>query len=120
MKDPVNSAAKILAQMAQVDVMEVGTLSEYRPPGRSKDSPTYFKLQVWKDGKNRTCHIPADEVAEVRAALDGYARFQALSEQYVEEVVAQTRARREEGLKKKTPPSPRLSRKKSTDSSSPS
>lgn len=100
--------------------MEFGKLSEYCPPGRSKDAGPYFKLQIWRNGKNVTRHVRPEELPVLRQALEGYARFCALSDQYAELVVAQTRAQLEEGVKKKIQPYSRHSKKRSTDSSSPS
>jgi len=114
------SAANLLAQIAQIDAMELGKLSEYCPPGRSKDSGPYYKLQSWQNGKNTTRHVRPEELPALRQALDGYARFQSLTDQYAQRVVAQTRARLEEGTKKKIQPYSRHSRKRSTASSNPS
>lgn len=112
--------ANLLAQIAQIEGMEFGKLSEYRPSGRSKDSGPYFKLQIWRHGKNLTRHVRPEELPALRQALDGHARFCALCDQYAESVVTQTRVRLEEGVKKKLQPYSRHSKKRSTDSSSPS
>ena len=114
------SPAQLLAQIAQIQSMELGKLSEYRPTGRPADSTSYFKLQTWENGKNRTRHVRPEEVPAVREAIEGYARFQTLIEQYVQLVAAQTRERLEQGVKKKILPYSRHSKKKSSDSSSPS
>jgi hypothetical protein len=114
------TSAQLLAQIAQIQSMELGKLCEYRPTGRSADTNSYFKLQIWQDGKNRTRHVRPEELAELREALDGYARFQALVEQYTQLIVAETRARLEQGVKKKIQAYSRHGKKKSSDSSSPS
>ena len=44
------SPAQILAQIAQIQFMEFGKLSEYQRPERSKDSGPYFKLQICQAG----------------------------------------------------------------------
>lgn len=100
--------------------MEIGKLSEYIPPGRSKDSGPYYKLQVWKDGKNHTRHVRPEEIPQLKDALDGYARFLDLTEQYAQLILAQTRSRADQDVKKKILPYSRHSRKRSTGSSSPS
>lgn len=114
------SPAQILAEIAQIHSMEFGKLSEYQRPDRSKDSGPYFKLQIWQDGKNHTRHVRPEELPALREALDGYARFRALVDEYAKLIVVQTRARLDEGIKKKIQPYSRHFRKKSIDSSSPS
>jgi hypothetical protein len=108
---------QLLAQIAQIQSMELGKLSEYRPTGRSADSTAYFKLQSWEQGKNLTRHIRPEEVPAVREAIEGYARFRALVEQYTQLIVAETRDRLEQGVKKKIRPYSRHYKKKSIDSS---
>lgn len=115
------SPASLVAQIARIDAMEFGKLSGYRPPGRSKGSGPYFKLQCWQDGKNITRHVRPEELPALREALDGHARFRTLADQYARLVVAQTRARLGEDAKKnKIRPYSRHSARKSTDSSNPS
>ena len=114
------SPPQILAQIAQIQSMEFGKLSEYRHPGRSKDSGSYFRLQIWKDGKNHSRHVRPEELPALREALEGYVRFQALCEQYAQVIVSRTRARVEEGVKKKIQPYSRHFKRKSVDSSNPS
>lgn len=108
--------AQLLAQIAQIDSMEFGKLSEYQRPERSKDSGPYFKLQIWQDGKNHTRHVRPEELPALRDALDGYARFRALTDEYAQQIVAQTRARLDEGVKKKIQPYSRHFRRKSNGS----
>lgn len=114
------SPAQILAQIAQIQSMEFGKLSEYRHSGRSQDSGSYFRLQIWKEGKNQSRHVRPEELPALREAVEGYDRFRTLIEQYAEAIVAQTRARLEEGVKKKIRPYSPHCRKKSADSSNPS
>lgn len=114
------TAAQILVQMAQIQSMEFGKLSEYQRPERSQDSGRYFRLQFWQDGKNHSRHVRPEELPALREALAGHARFCALSERYAQLIVAQTRVRLEEGVKKKIQPYSRHCRKKSSASSSPS
>jgi autonomous glycyl radical cofactor GrcA len=115
-----SSPAQILLQIAQIQSMEFGKLSEYQRPGPTKESGSYFKLQIWQDGKNHTRHVRPEEVPALREAIDGYARFCALTQEYARALVEQTRARLEEGVKKKIQPYSRHCRKKSNDSSNPS
>jgi hypothetical protein len=114
-----HSPAQILAQIAQIQSMEFGKLSEYQRLDRSKDSGPYFKLQIWQDGKNHTRHVRPEELPHLREALEGYARFRALADEYANLIVAQTRLRLEEGVKKKIQPYSRHFRKKSIAFSGP-
>lgn len=118
MKTSSRSAAQILAQIAQIRSMELGKLSEYRPTGRPPQTGSYFKLQTWQDGKNRTRHVRPEELPALQEAVEGYAQFRQLTEEYAQLIAAQTRARLEAGVKKKIRPYSRHCRKKSKDSSS--
>ena len=110
------SAAQLLAEIARIQSMEFGKLSEYQRPGRAKDSATYLRLQIWQDGRNISRHVRPEELPALRDAIEGYARFCALTQQYAQLVVHNTRARLEEGVKKKIQPYSRHCRKKSSDS----
>lgn len=114
--DMTSSPAQILAEIARIQAMEFGKLSEYQRPGRAKDAATYHRLQIWQDGKNITRHVRPEELPALREAIDGYARFCALTEQYAQLVVRQTRTRLEEGVKKKIQPYSRHCRKKPSES----
>src|SRR5262245_22128589 len=116
MKHSDSSPTELLHQMAQIQSMERGKLSSYRRAGRSKDTDTYHRLQIWQDGKNHSRHVRPEELPALQAALDGYARYCQLSEQYVQRMVERTRALREEDIKKKIQPYSRHSRKKSSGS----
>lgn len=115
MNMPPTSPAQILSQMAQIQSMERGKLSSYRRSGRSKECDTYFRLQTWIDGKNQTRHVRPEELPALQTALEGYARFCELSEQYVQLIVERTRGQREADTKKKIQPYSRHSRRKSNE-----
>ena len=106
--------ADILAQIAQIHSMEFGKLSEYRRPERSQDSNSYYRLQYWQGGKNHTRHVRPEELPALRAAVDGYAHYCALSQEYARLIVEQTRVRMEASIKKKIHPYSRHCRKKSS------
>ena len=117
MKTQAPSPAEILAQIAQIQFMERGKLSCYRRMGRSKDADTYYRLQTWQKGKNLTRHVRPEELPALEAALEGYAQYCELSDQYVQLMVERTRAKWEQSIKKKIQPYSRHSRKRSNDSS---
>lgn len=95
---------QILAQIAQIQFMERGKLSTYSFPDRSGESGPYYKLQRWEDGKNLTRYVPPEQVPLLQEALAGQARFQELTQQYAQLVIAETRAQWAAGSKKKTSP----------------
>lgn len=114
--NPLLTPTQILAEIAKIQSMEFGKLSEYQHPGRSKDSTSYFRLQYWKDGKNHSRHVRPEELPALRAALEGYSRFVQLSEMYAQSVVERTRQHFEEDVKKKILPYSRHSSRKSSKS----
>jgi hypothetical protein len=90
----------ILNQMAQIQSMERGTLSEEfreRPDGAGGTVVVgpYFKHQVWEDHANHSRRVPDLEVPALRQDLANYDAFHALADSFVKVTVAQTRARRQ-------------------------
>lgn len=96
--DTSNVAQNLLAQIAEIQTMERGKLTSLR----ETSSGTAFKLQAWEKGKNISRYIPPDQVPSVQEAVGGYQRFQALTEQYAQLKIEQTRAALAAGSKKKT------------------
>lgn len=80
--------------------MERGTLS----PLRETAAGTAYKLQAWENGRNASRYVPPEQAPAVRAALEGYQQFQALTEQYAQWKIEETRAALAAGAKKKTRP----------------
>jgi hypothetical protein len=99
-----NSLPSILQQIAHIQSMERGKLSVIK---ESASGP-FYKLQAREDGKNVTRYVPREQVPAVQQAIEGYKNFQALTEQYANEVITQTRAAIAAGSKKK-PSLPRSS-----------
>ena len=89
----------ILQALAQIQRLDRGTLNVLR---QGPEGP-YYNHQCYEDGRNVSRYVPSQQVAELKEALEGYRRFQELVEQYVELLVAKTRAERQAGLKKKPP-----------------
>jgi hypothetical protein len=98
-----HSLPPILQQIAHIQSMERGKLSIIK---ESASGP-FYKLQAREKGKNLTRYVPREQVPAVQEALKGYKQFQALTEQYAQEVIGQTRAAIAAGSKKK--PSPQKS-----------
>src|SRR6266516_4793688 len=101
MKNPSSSPKLILDQIAAIPTMEIGKLSSYVPTGRPASTDPYFKLQSWQNGKNLTRHVRSEHLPQLQAALDGYARFRKLCDQYAQLMVERTRAEWEKDSKKK-------------------
>lgn len=94
---------QLLQQLAAIPTMERGKLSAYSFKDRPGASGPYHKLQHWENGTNKTRYIPAEQVPAVQAALEGYERYQQLTEQYAQLVITETR-QNITGSKKKKPP----------------
>ena len=89
----------ILQDIAQLRRLDRGSVSVIR---QGPDGP-YYNHQCYEDGRNVSRYVPAEQLPELQAALEGHRRFQELVEQYVQLVVERTRAERKAGVKKKTP-----------------
>lgn len=88
----------VLQDMTNVQRMERGTLNVIRqgPAG------PYYNHQCYEKGRNVSRYVPLEQVSAVQEAMDGYRRFQELTQQYVQLMVEKTRAEREADSKKKT------------------
>jgi hypothetical protein len=101
----------LLEQILQIRRMEHGSLSVIR---QGPDGP-YYNLNSWENGTNQCRYIPKHKVPEVQQAIEGYQKFQQLTEQYAQVLVEQTRAQLGIGVKKK----PRSNKNSRPESSSP-
>jgi hypothetical protein len=89
----------LIKQISQIQRMEPGKLCVI---GQGPKGP-YYNLQCRERGKTLSRYVPGDQSAVVAEHTANYRRFQDLVSQYAELVVAQTRAEREVGFKKKRP-----------------
>jgi hypothetical protein len=89
--------AQLFEQIAQIQRMERGKLTVMRegPEG------SYYKHQAWENGKNVSRYVPGDQVTAVQQAIEGYQKFQELTEQYAQAVIDKTRAELAANSKKK-------------------
>ena len=99
----------LIEQIIQIQRMEHGSLSIIR---QGPNGP-YYNLSSWEDGKNRCRYLPQDKVPEVQQAIQGYHKYQQLTGQYAQQIIEQTRAELNIGVKKKPQPNPGNSRRKS-------
>jgi hypothetical protein len=108
MNTPLTPQA-LLQQLLQIQRMEHGSLCTV---GQGPNGP-YYNLNSWEKGKNQCRYLPQDKVPEVQQAIEGYRKYQQLTQQYAQQIVEQTRAQLNIGVKKKPTPSPPHSRPKS-------
>ncbi len=87
----------LLQQAAQIPHLERGKLSIM---STGPNGP-FYNHQCRQDGKNVSRYIPRDQAPGVQEAIDGYGKFQILIEQYVDQIVDQTRAEIATDSKKK-------------------
>jgi hypothetical protein len=99
----------LIDQILQIQRMEHGSLSII---GQGPNGP-YYNLNSWEDGKNRCRYLPQDKVQQVQQAIGAYHHYQQLTEQYAQQIIKQTRAQLNIGVKKKPRPNPRRSHPKS-------
>ena len=92
---------RLLQQIAAINTMERGKISAYSFKERPGVSGPYHKLQFWRDGKNHTRYVSAEELPAVEAALAGHAQYRQLTEQYADLIIEETR-QNIAGLKKKS------------------
>jgi hypothetical protein len=79
--------------------MERGKLSIIR---HGPEGP-YYNHQCRCEGKNVSRYVSRDQVPAVQEAIEAYSKFNDLIEQYVDQIVEQTRSEIAVDAKKKTP-----------------
>lgn len=99
----------LIEQILQIQRMEHGSLCVI---GQGPNGP-YYNLNSWEKGKNHCRYLPQDKVPEVQQAIEGYCKYQQLTEQYAQQIIEQTRAQLNIGIKKKLRPNPKNSHLKS-------
>jgi len=77
----------LLDQIAAISTMQHGTLTEEWRERPDKEGSgvlrlgPYYKHQVWKDGRNLSRRVPADEAVLLREDIDNAKRFEHLTEE---------------------------------------
>ena len=99
----------LIEQILQIPHMEHGSLSILR---QGPNGP-YYSLNSWENGKNCCRYLPQDKVPEVKQAIEGYHKYQQLTEQYAQQIIEQTRVELNIGVKKKPQLNPKSSRPQS-------
>ena len=87
----------LLEQILQIQRMEHGCLCVI---GQGLNGP-YYNLNSWENGKNQCRYLPQDKVPAVQQAIEGYQKYQQLTQQYAQQIIEQTRAELDIGVKKK-------------------
>src|SRR5512137_659614 len=108
MNTPLTPQA-LLEQILQIHSMAHGSLSIV---GQGPNGP-YYNLNSWENGKNQCRYLSQDKVPKVQQAIEGYHKYQQLTQQYAQQIVEQTRAQLNLGVKKKPRPHPESSRPQS-------
>ena len=99
------SPQSLLQQAAQIPHLERGKLSVI---GQGPNGP-YYNHQRRERGQNISRYIPREQVPAVQEAIEGYQKFHGLIEQYVDQVVEQTRSDLAADSKKNPPSRPKSS-----------
>jgi hypothetical protein len=79
---------RLLERMASIERMERGKLCQM-------GGGSHYNHQTWRNGRNEVRYVRKDEVAELTKDIAGYQLFAKLTEQYADEVIRQTRRKRE-------------------------
>ena len=98
-----------IERILQIQRLEHGSLSLMR---QGPNGP-YYSLNSWENGQNCCRYLPQDKVPEVQQAIAGYHQYQQLTQRYAQQIIEQTRAQLNIGVKKKPQPHPRNCRPKS-------
>ena len=88
----------LLEQISRIQRLERGTLSVLR---QGPQGP-YYNHQCYENGRNVSRYVPTEHVPELREAIEGYHKVQALMAQYVQLLVERTRTERAADSKKKS------------------
>ncbi len=97
--------SRILEEMARIDCLIRGHLSQQTyTKKRGRQTLTqgpYFLLQRRENGKNNCQRVGPEELDAIVAGVEGYARFQALSQRYAQLTEQMTWSEQSAGIKKK-------------------
>ena len=94
----IPATQNVLDQILQIRRMEHGSLSVIRQGPKG----SYYNLNSWENGANQCRYISQDKVPEVRQAIEGYHKYQQLTQEYAQQIVEQTRGQLGIGVKKKS------------------
>jgi hypothetical protein len=84
MTKPAKGIHPLLERMSRIERMERGKIC------RMSGTP-HCNHQTWQDGRNVVRYVPADHVAPLQEAIDGYRLFMELAHQHADQVIERTR-----------------------------
>jgi hypothetical protein len=84
-----NRRDDILEEIRSIRRLKRGQLTEQTPRRRAADGTIqergpYHIVQRWANGRNCSQRVPAERLAEVREAINGYQKLKALTEEFAE------------------------------------
>jgi hypothetical protein len=80
---------RIKGELAAIDEMRPGSLTEqFKEPG---DQRGYYQLSYTQGGRSRTEYVSRDFVRDVRRQVVNYKRFKALTAEWIELSIEQSR-----------------------------
>jgi hypothetical protein len=89
--------ARIKAELTAIDDMRPGSLTcQYKDP-ENRRGPRY-QLSYTRDMKGKTEYVPRDDVRELRRQIDNYRRFKALTIEWVDLSIEQSRLKMKRSL----------------------
>ena len=81
---------RIKAELVAIDDMRPGSLSEqFKDPDAQRGA--YYQLNYWQGGRTRTDYVSRDFVRDVRRQLANYKRFKALTAEWTDLSIEQSR-----------------------------
>src|SRR2546427_7424959 len=97
MKNTTTAPQSLFEQILQIQHMEHGSLCAV---GQGPKGP-YYNLNSWENDKNCCRYVPQGKVAAVQQAIEGYHKYQQLTQEYAQQIVEKTRAELDIAVKKK-------------------
>ena len=86
----------LLERMARIGRMERGKVCKMA--GRA-----HYNHQTWRSGRNVVRYVPAERVASLQEAIEGYKLFTKLAEEYADVIIRRTRAGSAAAAKSRAP-----------------
>ena len=81
---------RIKAELVAIDDMRPGSLTEqFKDPDAQRGA--YYQLNYWQGGRTRTDYVSRDFVRDVRRQLANYKRFKALTAEWTDLSIEQSR-----------------------------
>jgi hypothetical protein len=81
---------RIKAELVAIDEMRPGSLTEqFKDPDDQRGD--YYQLNYWHGGRTRTEYVSRDCVRDVRRLLGNYKRFKALTAEWIDLRIEQSR-----------------------------